>query len=379
MKKIILFNNIITPTYTRLFNYIYKYLKNEWVDFKIFFNSATEWNRNRDYKKELDKSLFEYKILNVKSIHNTWNNDNHFFHINYWVLDLLNKEKPDLIIHWWWAWSSAFISNYWCKRNHTRYILRSWSTKYEKSWRRIITKPLVKWLVKNSDWYRSYGTRASEYLISLWADPDKIYKLYNTVDVDFFIKQAEELEPHKISLKKKLWIKNKYTLLFVGQLIKRKWIFELLQWYDMFKKQNPDIDLWLVVVGSGQEENKLKNIVKEQNIDSVYFTGYKQKSEISEYFAIADIFALPSHEEVWWLVINEAMCFGLPIITAHQVWASVDLVKKWKNWFIMKENTNEEFRKWLNFIFDNNLIEKNNSLETIKNFRVEGIVNWLNF
>lgn len=43
---------------------------------------------------------------------------------------------------------------------------------------------------------------------------------------------------------------------------------------------------------------------------------------------MADIFTLPSQEEVWGLVINEAMCFGLPIITAYQVGASVDLVQE---------------------------------------------------
>lgn len=373
-KKAIIIMSQITPTRTWLFNEMYKYFSHIWYDLKIIFTSRIEWNRKWDTTQETKKFLFPFEILEGKQIQNTSKKDSHFFHINHRFKKILEKENPDTIIHAWRASLSAFEACLRAKKHKKKFILWSGSTKYEKSWRRTLTKPLVKWLVKNSTSYRSYGTRASEYLVSLWADPDKIYKLYNTVDVDFFIKQAEELKPKRNNLKKELWIKNKHILLFVWQLIKRKWVYELLEWYHLFKKENPDTDLWLVLVGSWQEEETLKKIVKEKNIDSIYFAGYKQKHEISEYFAIADIFTLPSHEEVWWLVINEAMCFGLPIITTKYVGASVDLIEEWKNGYIMKENTWDEFEKWMKFIFENDLIEKNNSLEIIEDFSPQKII-----
>ncbi len=370
--KIILIHNIITPTRTLLFNKLHEKFTSQWYDFKIIFTSETESNRKWNTQKEIDKFEFDYEILQSKQIQNTWWKDNHFFHINFDIKKILDKEKPDIIIHAWWAWLSAWSSMFWCKKNNARYILWSGSTKYEKSWRRTITKPLVKYLVKNSDSYWSYGTRASEYLISLGADKEKIYPLYNTVDIDFFLEQSNILKPQKEELKEKYGIKTKYILLFVWRFINWKWIYNILEWFANFQEKNKDISL--VFVWWWQEEENMKQIIKEKNIQNIVFTWFVQKENIWELFTIADIFTLPSMQEVWGLVINEAMCFGLPIITAYEVWASADLVQEWKNGYIMKENTVKEFEKWINFIFENNLIENNNSLEIIEDFTPSKIV-----
>lgn len=337
-------------------------------EFKVIFMSSTESNRNWDESKELKKMKFDYLILNSTQLKINTNKDSHFFHINLNIKSLLSEEKPDIIIHAWWASLTAWMSLFWCKKNKAKYILWSESSIYEKSWRRSITKPLVKYLVKKSDWYLSFWTRAKEYLEILWADTNKIIELYNTVDIDFFIIESESLKNKKEELKEKYWIKTKYVLLFVWQLIKRKWVYEILEWFDNFQKTN--IDISLIFVWWWQEKENLEKIIKENNIQNVFFPWFFQQDKISELYTIADIFTLPSSEEVWWLVINEAMCFWLPIITAYQVWASVDLVQEWQNGYIMKENTWKEFENWLNFIFEKDLIENNKSLEKIKKITI---------
>ena len=373
MKKIILIHNIITPTRTKLFNDLNNKFKAEWYDFKILFTSETENNRKWNTNIETKKFKFKYEILKGKKITNIWFTKNHFFHINKNINNKIEKENPDIVIHAWRAWLSAFQTCRWAKKHKRKFILWSWSTKHEKSRRRTITKPLVKWLVKNSNSFRSYGTRASEYLISLWANPRKIFKLYNTVDIDFFVKKAEELKSQKEQFKKELWLKNKYNLLFIWQLIERKWIVELLEWYNLFRKNNK-IDLWLIIVGSWPKEEQLKNIIKEKKIPNVCFCGYQQKSKISKHFACSDIFTLPSHEEVWGLVINEAMCFWLPILTTHTVWASIDLIKEWENWYIIKKINSKEISKWIKKIFNKDLINSNKSLELIDKLKINKIL-----
>lgn len=374
MKKILLIHNVVTPTRTKLFNEMYMHFSKMGYDFKIIFTSETESNRKRVLQSEIEKFKFDFEILKSGKLRSKGNNDNHFFHINKNFKENIEQENPDIIIHAWWAWLSAWQSCNWCKKNKKKFILWSWSTKYEKSRRRTITKPLVKRLVSNSNSFRSYGTRASEYLISLWANPKKIYKLYNTVDIDFFIKQAEKLKPQKEGLKKELNIKNKKILLFIGQLIKRKWVYELLSGYNTYLKNHPKNDLWLVFIWSGQEERNLKKIVNDQKIDNVYFAWYKQKSEISKYFAISDILTLPSYEEVRWLVINEAMCFNLPIITTKYVWASVDLISKTNGVVLSILDTDHicdaiETTLWLEKI--------SSSKKNIQWFNIEQIIKWI--
>ena len=51
-------------------------------------------------------------------------------------------------------------------------------------------------------------------------------------------------------------------------------------------------------------------------------------------YAMADVFVLPSGAEPWGLVVNEAMCFGLPVIASDRVGAAADLVKPGSNGFV---------------------------------------------
>lgn len=372
MKKILLIHNIINPTRTQFFNELYLLLKENWFLLKIIFLSENENNRKRNTEEEILKFLFPFHILSSKQL-KIWGKDKFYFHINQWIWKYINDEDPDVIIHAWWASFSTWLSLIRCKYNKKEYILWNESTKYELSWRRTITKPLVKLLVYFSDKYLSFWTRATEYLMMLWANKYKICQIYNTVDIDYFLWEAERLKPYKEELKKKYWINTKNVLLFVGQFIERKGVYEILEWFKNFQKDKKDRSL--VFVWWWQEKEKMKQIIKEQNIKNVFFPWFFQKDKISELYTIADVFTLPSKEEVRWLVINEAMCFWLPIITGYRVWASEDLVKEWENWYIMKEYNWEEFEKSLDYILYHNLINKNNSLKIIKECKISCFIN----
>jgi len=323
--KIILIHNIITPTRTTLFNELYKKAKEENKSFEVWFTQRSEVNRKWNETQEIKKFHFPYIILDGKQIQNSLWRDKHFFHINTNILKKLHDEQPDRIIHAWWAWISAFLACWWAKKNKKVFTLRSWSTEYETSWRRTITLPIVKRLVRNSHDYRSYGTRASEYLVSLWADKEKIYPLYNTVDVEYFIQCAKELKPQKTQLKSRYGIKESKVILFVWQFIKRKWVYELLEWFKMYQDRFW-FDTCLLFVGDWPEKKSMKEIIEKIHIKSVYMFDFVPKDILCNFYTMWDMFVLPSHEEVRWLVVNEAMCFGLFILSTKFTWATCDLV-----------------------------------------------------
>ena len=49
------------------------------------------------------------------------------------------------------------------------------------------------------------------------------------------------------------------------------------------------------------------------SMNSISFVGNIDYSQISEYYAIADVFVIPTLEDNWSLVVPEAMACGLPI------------------------------------------------------------------
>lgn len=367
--KTLLISTIPTPVVIERYNVINQKLHNNLV---VFFQTKTDLNRNW---KNFPQPIFECKYLKNRPLRLV-GKDVFSFNINPDFPKELKKLNPKQVILGGWDNFASYYAAWWCKKNNVKLTLWSGSTLYEKSWRRTLTKPPVKWLIRRCDDFISYGTRASEYLISLGAKKNKIQPFYNTVDIAYFQKSTQLNLEQKNKIKKNLGIKTKHVLMFNGQLIERKGIYELIDGFQLYQKTNTDISL--LIVGSGREEEKIKQIIQANKIKNIFFSGFIQYNQLPQYYAISDLFILPSHEEVWGLVINEAMSCGLPIITNHAVGASVDLVKHGQNGYIMPKCTGEEIKNGIEFIFKNNLIKENNSTEIIQKFSLEKNINNLN-
>jgi len=97
-----------------------------------------------------------------------------------------------------------------------------------------------------------------------------------------------------------------------------------------FHKGAPD-NAWLVFVGDGPERRAMEEYLQRYNLKRVIIVGFKNRSEISEYYAIADMLVVPSDYDRSPKVINEAMNFGIPIIASDKVGTVGDLVKPGEN------------------------------------------------
>ena len=59
---------------------------------------------------------------------------------------------------------------------------------------------------------------------------------------------------------------------------------------------------------------------------AVFFYGFRQIEENAVFYALAEVFVLPSLREEWGLVVNEAMAAGLPVIVSHTAGCAEDLL-----------------------------------------------------
>ncbi|MDZ7611971.1 MAG: glycosyltransferase family 4 protein [Candidatus Moranbacteria bacterium] len=232
---------------------------------------------------------------------------------------------------------------------------------------------MVKYILKRTDNFIAYGTRAKNYLISLDAPKEKIKIIFHNVDIDKFSQESENFSrKEKNKLKEKLGIKTNKIILFSGQLIERKGIFELLNGFNNYTKLDSNVSL--LVLGQGREKEKMEEIIRNKNIQNVFFTGFIQYNELYKFYSISDLFILPSREEVWGLAINEAMACGLPIITTHETGASVDLIEEGKNGYIIPSNNSKAITQAIQKVFQNNLHKKNNSWQIVQKTRVEDVL-----
>jgi len=188
------------------------------------------------------------------------------------------------------------------------------------------------------------------------------------VDNKRFIEARKSLSKNRKLLRKELRIDEKdIVILFVGKLIYKKHPFDLLRAYELLnmgKSDLPNINVNvrrsdfqkfnLIFVGDGILRPELENYVKEYNLKNVHFTGFKNQTEIPKYYALSDIFVLPSGAgETWGLVVNEAMCFGLPIIASDVVGCGPDLVKHGENGYIYPVGNIEKLTDYLEDLIKN--------------------------
>ena len=131
-------------------------------------------------------------------------------------------------------------------------------------------------------------------------------------------------------------MEGKRNLLYVGQIIPRKNIELLIKSFLIAK--NTDKDLQLVLVGSGKEEfkEKCKKIIPEEDKCSVIWCPFIKNAQLKFIYEKAIAFLLPSIQEIFGMVLLEAMYFGLPVISSHSAGADT-LIEDGKNGFIVED------------------------------------------
>lgn len=173
---------------------------------------------------------------------------------------------------------------------------------------------------QNAQLYSSFGVPAQRMFSAPFA-----------VDNDFFLSGAESYRGRKESLRKELGLDQTATLfLFVGKLVPAKRPRDLLLAYERIMERRNSA---LVFVGDGELRPMLERYVSHKGLSRVSFAGFQGQKALCRYYATADALVLPSGREAWGLVVNEAMCFGLPIIATKESGASGDLILDGVNGF----------------------------------------------
>ena len=191
-------------------------------------------------------------------------------------------------------------------------------------------------------WYRKFVSRwidaidcngqlTEEYVKELlgWDKSRLTYghMVADTTGMELAVKQTTDTACYQ--LRKELGIKGT-MLLFVGQLIERKGVEELLDAWKEFSPKEPEATL--VYVGNGALEEKLRQRIKDERIGNIVLTGAVDYDSIATYYKTADCFILPTVEDNWSLVIPEAMACGLPRATTIYNGCHPELITQENGW-----------------------------------------------
>jgi len=207
-------------------------------------------------------------------------------------------------------------------------------------------------LVRFADAFVSNSNAGKKYLMEVLNVPeDKIFtRTYLVPDAGALLKRLDQTEPPNLQLKHPIF-------LYVGRITARKGIKTLLEACAILKSQGY-VDYSLLIVGKGEQREELEAFIKERDFEEqVIWAGWVEYGNLGSYFQQADVFVFPTFEDVWGMVVPEAMVFGKPVLCSNGA-ASCELIVSAENGYIFEPSSAKELADKMQIFIDNpDLIE----------------------
>ena len=196
---------------------------------------------------------------------------------------------------------------------------------------------ILKFIFRNVDKALYVGEYNRQYFLKYGLKEQQLIAAPHAIDNNRFSSNAAQWELQAIAERKKLQIPDDAVVfLYAGKFYELKQLDVLINVFKQVK--NPVYRLLLV--GSGEQENMLKDLAKED--DRIIFQGFKNQSEMPWVYRMADVFVLPSNSETWGLAVNEAMACGRAAIVSDQCGCAPELIVQGQTGFVFKSGSEEE-------------------------------------
>lgn len=169
--------------------------------------------------------------------------------------------------------------------------------------------------------------------------------------------------------------KDKFVFGYIGRLIETKGIDLLIESIKLLEKS----DLILIIIGAGEEKEKLKDLTEQCNLSGkIFFMGYRK--DIYNWLNIIDCLVLPSKREGLPMVILEAMAMK-KIVISTAIGGIPELIKNNYNGLLTEESNVQLLTEAMQYVYENqnvvSQIEENAYKYLKQNYNMEKYINSL--
>lgn len=307
LKKILFVTNIPSPYRVDFYNELGKS-----VDLTVIFEAKSANNHGIRFNYNLDNiTNFKAVFLSEEDIHEK--------KVNLKVFKQLHPSTYDEIVLTSYSYLTEMAALIYLKVIGRKFYFET-DGGFIKIENRL-KKYFKKILISSAYRYFSPSRLSDDYLVHYGASKQDIIRYPFTSLSEADISIGASMRTATSKYRAKLHMSDRINILFAGQFIERKGVDILLKAFN----QIHDSKVHLYLVG-GDGSEQYRGLISEAKKNRVHFVPFLSKDELREYYAAADIFCLPTREDIWGLVINEAMSFGLPIVTTYNCGAGVELV-----------------------------------------------------
>lgn len=311
MKKILYITNIEVPYKVKFFNELAKH-----CNLTVLYERRLSDNRNKNWSKS-EQIKYNVEYLDGIKIGNEFS-----FSVKF--LKYAVSKKYDSIIISCFNSPVQMMMSVFMKAFNKPYIL-------SLDGEIFLNGPGVKSKLK-----RYFLSGAKKYLTAGEASAQSLRKIINTKEVIpyyFSSLTDSEIEEHILSAKE---INRDNTVLVIGQYFDYKGMDIAFQ----AAKLSPSVKYKFVGMGE-----RTKMFIDEQHTEAasnVEIIPFLQKKDLEQEYKKAALLVLPSRQECWGLVINEAASFGTPIVSTTGSGAAVEFLSgNYDKYLACPENAEE--------------------------------------
>lgn len=350
-QRVLYLTNIPSPYRVEFFNELSKYM-----DVTVAFELRTAKNRDKSWQSEENykfNSVFMKPL--ITRVETAYCSE---------VFKLIKEFKNDIIVVGGYATPTGMAAILYLKMNKIPFYLNCDGGFVSND--NIIKKRIKTFFIGSASYYLSPGEGADDYLVYYGAKRDVIFHYsFSSLkerDIESSITKLDE----KMVIRSILGIDEQRMIVFVGSLIHGKGVDILIKACENFE------DTAVVLVGES-DISEYERLISDKLKEHIYTVGFKKKGEVQKYYQAADVMVLPTRQDVWGLVVNEAMAVGLPVVTTDKCLAGLTLVKNGENGYIVPVEDVEATKAAIEKVFegDNSSEFGKKSLEKIRNYTIE--------
>lgn len=356
--KVLFITNLPSPYRVDFFNELGKE-----IDLTVCYERHSSSERNKKWVNN-DKRNYQERFIAAKEIGTDRS-------IGLGLVHELKRDKYDFVIITGFSSPSVILLILYCQLHKISYIMEDDGGLYNTNGEKY--RWIKRLLLRKAKAYFTTTNDNIKTLVDLGVNKEIIHKYPFSSVKNVDIEDGISMQAKRSEMREFLSVNEEKVVLAVGQFIERKGFDVLIQ---AFKNAPSNCGLYFV---GGEPTSYYLELVSRLHLNNVHFVGFMGKEELKNYYSAADVFVLPTREDIWGLVINEALAAGLPIITTERCGAGLELVQNGVNGYLVKVGDIEGLSlRIMEIVRDENLRKRmtENSFNIARNYTIEKMAKW---
>lgn len=295
---------------------------------EVFFEETQVY-----FKPDTPDLLRGYRHIFLKN-HSKDSRGGFLSRVNLGIISELIRQRANILLIHGYDSLTSWIAVFWANIIGIKVIWRGEvvARGAQGRWKRFIKKLALRIFFKRCDALMYSCSKNKDYLKSFGVEESRMFFIPCAVDNIYFRTLHEQLLPSRDKLRSAYGINpTDFVVLFCARFTERKRPRDLIKAMELIN----DKRLVILFVGDGPQRKEMGAMAEIKGIRTI-FTGFKNQSEVGEFYTMSDVAAVISSYDPSPKAMNEAMNFALPIIATDVIGTVPDLVKHGENGFVLK-------------------------------------------